>query len=440
MTAQLTTPAAFTPTRVGEVELSGPLPFVAATDDQRRYGSAKLLARWYSEPLALVDVPLDRDGATPEQVAEAVWPAVRTALSARLAAAGDRPPATLPVEGVRLSGPSPYLVGRQRGIVSAPPVSVVVCTRGRAAMLPACLDAVAAQDYPNFEIIVVDNAPTSDAVAAVVAARRDSALPLSRIVEPRPGLAWARNKGLSVSHGQFVAFVDDDGRPDRHWLAEIVHGFRGAPDVAGVGGVILPAVLNTPAQNWFERFGGHSKGRGFQAEVFDAASHIRQHPLYPLPPFGTGANMAFDRDALERIGGFDVALGAGTAVRGGEDTAAISDLMLSGATFVYWPGAVMWHHHRTEFTQLADQLRGYGSGLTAFYTRALTDPRKLAALARLVPAALHDLRGKDSVRTATMGEDYPAELRRAHRRGMLAGPALYLGSRLTQARARRRGR
>ena len=71
-------------------------------------------------------------------------------------------------------------------------------------------------------------------------------------------------------------------------------------------------MLDTPAQRLYEQFGGHSKGRGLAAEVFDVASHARQHPLYPLPAFGVGASMAFDREALLRIGGFDVALGAGT--------------------------------------------------------------------------------------------------------------------------------
>jgi hypothetical protein len=189
---------------------------------------------------------------------------------------------------------------------------------------------------------------------------------------------------------------------------------------------------------WFVEFGGHSKGRGFTSDVFDAASHAQQHPLYPLPPFGVGASMAFDRQALRAIGGFDVALGAGTPARAGEDTAAISDLMLSGATFVYWPGSVTWHEHRRDFDELARQLDGYGSGLTAFYIRAvLRDPRRLVALVRLAPRALRDLRGTGSVRTASMGEDYPAALRRASRLGMLAGPFRYLRSRRVQARVAR---
>ena len=198
---------------------------------------------------------------------------------------------------------------------------------------------------------------------------------------------------------------------------------------------MVPAALDTPAQRLYEQFGGHSKGRGLAAEVFDVASHARQHPLYPLPAFGVGASMAFDREALLRIGGFDVALGAGTPARAGEDTAAICDLMLDGGTFVYWPGAVMWHEHRQEFAEVERQLDGYGSGLTAFYTRALLrDPRRLLTLARLAPRALRDLRGKDSVRTATMTDEYPATLRRASVRGMISGPFRYLRSRRAQTR------
>jgi hypothetical protein len=145
--------------------------------------------------------------------------------------------------------------------------------------------------------------------------------------------------------------------------------------------------------------------------------------------------MAFDRELLLGSGGFDVALGAGTPARAGEDTAAIGDLMLAGAAFVYWPGAIMWHEHRRELPDLERQLFGYGAGLTAFYLRAvLRSPRRLLTLARLAPRAVRDLAGSGSLRTAAMGDGYPRALRRATRQGMLAGPVRYLHSRRVQAR------
>ncbi len=426
----------FAPVRVCEVELSGPLPAISAdgAPGTGRYGAAWVLARWYSEPVAAARVSLADGDVSPDQLAAALWPAVAAPLAERLAAAGEQVPVSLPATGIPAAAPAPFSLGRAKALAGAPPASVIVCTRYRPERLAACLDALEAQDYPDYEVVVVDNAPAGDATARLVGARGGRAA-VRYVMEPRPGLSWARNAGLAAARGKIVAFLDDDELPDRHWLAEMARGFTVAPHVAGVSGTVLPAKLDTPAQCLFERFGGHSKGRGFTAGIFDQASHASQHPLYPLPSFGVGASMAFDREALRAIGGFDVALGAGTPARAGEDTAVISELMLDGATFVYWPAAIMWHEHRSEFAELELQLNGYGSGLTAFYVSALLrDPRRLGSLLRLARRALRDLRGHGSVRTATMGEGYPAALRRANLLGMLAGPVRYLRSRCVQAR------
>ena len=441
MTITEGSPMNFSPTAVLEMDLSDPVTGISA---DAVYGAAFVLARWYSEPVALVDIPLCNGTADADQVAHALWRAAAPLVSARapagFPAASDGFPDELLTTGLRLPWRPAYLNGRAKALLNAPPASVIVCTRDRTDKLASCLAAVLRQEYPNFEVIVVDNAPATDAVADLVSRLRASGtrgVPLRHVVEPRPGLSWARNTGLAVASGKIVAYLDDDEYPDRHWLAELARGFTLDKRVAGVSGLVLPASLDTPAQNLYEQFGGHSKGRGLTAEIFDKASHKRQHPLYPLPAFGVGASMAFDRAALTRIGGFDVALGAGTTARAGEDTAAIADVMLKGGTFVYWPGAIMWHTHRATLAEVERQLNGYGSGLTAFYTRALlSNPRNLAALIKLAPRALRDLRGRDSVRTATMSDDYPASLRRASMLGMLAGPLRYLRSRQVQARVR----
>jgi hypothetical protein len=120
-----------------------------------------------------------------------------------------------------------------------------------------------------------------------------------------------------------------------------------------------------------------------------------------------------------------VALGTGSLARGGADTAAVADLMLTGGTIVYWPGALVWHWLGETLAELAQQLGDYGSGLAAGCTRALLHgPRRLTAAARLSPPAWRDLGA-------------PARLRRAARRGLLAGPVRYLRGRIQHRKAER---
>ena len=102
---------------------------------------------------------------------------------------------------------------------------------------------------------------------------------------------------------------------------------------------------------------GHSKGRGFTPDEFSPHTWSEQTPLYPLPPFGVGANMAFRTKALRRLGGFDEALGAGTPAQGSEDTKMFTDLLREGDTVAYRPSAVTRHFHRRDLEGLRRQMR-----------------------------------------------------------------------------------
>src|SRR6202007_143548 len=124
-----------------------------------------------------------------------------------------------------------------------------------------------------------------------------------------------------------IAFLDDDAVPDRYWLAEIVRGFSAGARGGCVTGRVLPAELRTEHQQWFEQLGGIQPGRGFNQEIFGPGHS--QSPLYPYPPFGAGANMAFHREALVDIGGFHVSLGAGTPAMAAEDTFAFTRTLLA---------------------------------------------------------------------------------------------------------------
>jgi GT2 family glycosyltransferase len=286
-------------------------------------------------------------------------------------------------------------------------------------------------------VLVVDNAPVTDATAEVVrsAARRGR---VEYLLEPRGGLSFARNAAVAAAPNRILAWIDDDEVADPYWLAEVARALADHPEADVVSGVIVPAELETRAQVWFEQFGGHSKGRGFRPDVFSPATAHRQSPLYPLPPFGTGANMTFRPGVIERIGGFDTALGAGTPAMGSEDTLAFTQVLVNGGTIVYQPTAVTHHYHRRDLDGLHRQMVGYGAGLTAAYTSLLLRrPGLLWPLLKLAPSALRDLTGSDSLRVSTLEDDFPRELLKANRRGMLAGPRAYLkGRRAAKAKAR----
>lgn len=430
------TSGGFTPARIIEVELTGPLPTL---DHDGHYGRAWILVRLHTEPVGVCVVTLPEEGISPDELAALLWREVAEPVAERFAAAGLTRPATLTGGGLAVEPATwPFLRGRSATLASAPFISVLVCTRDRPDQIKKCLDRLAGQKYPRFEVVVVDNAPTSDALRGVVEGRviEDQGAEFRYCVEPRPGLSWARNTGIAAAASDIIAFLDDDDEPDEYWLASIADGFARSERIGCVTGIVLPARLDNAIEGLFEEVGGHSKGRGFARETFTKSGP--QSPLYPLPPFGAGANMAFRRTVLDRIGGFDVALGAGTPAAAGEDTLALTLALLCDYEIAYEPSALMWHHHRQDMASLNRQLHGYSIGLTAFYAALLRHrPSALLGLIKLLPAAGGYLKGAAAAPDdgpVEQPRDLPEGLDRRRLQGMLKGPLLYARSRRLQRR------
>jgi hypothetical protein len=427
----------FSPMRIVEIELTAPLPKL---DGAGRYGRAWVLIRLHSEPVGVRVVDLPPGGLDPERLAAQLWAEVSTPVAERFAAAGRSRPDGLTAAGLA-SDPEgwPFLSRRAQVLADAPFISVVICTRDRPEQVKKCLERVGQQEYPRYEVVVVDNAPTSDALRQVIEGQPAGRAEFRYAVEPRPGLSWARNAGVAAAKGDIIAFLDDDEEPDAHWLTGIAEGFTRGTRIGCVSGIVLPARLDLPVEVMFEEIGGHSKGRGFVRETFDRRGP--QSPLFPLPPFGVGANMAFRRAALDRIGGFDTALGAGTPTGGGEDTLAITLVLLEDFEVAYEHAAVMWHYHRPDVASLNKQLHGYSVGLTAFYAALLRKrPGTIFGLLRLLPAAggyLTGGGGGPAEEPAGPPPELAAQLDRRQLQGMLSGPLAYARSRRVQRRAGR---
>ena len=381
-----------------DVEITEPLPTIPGERDGVRVGQAWLLLRRCTEPVDLVRLPLPETGLTPSDLAT-----------------------PLGVTAAPLPTGSSYVAGRVAALALASNVTVVVCTRNRPQSLARTLESVRSQRHPSARVLVVDNAPTEPATLGVA---KDAGV--DYLAVEQPGLSRARNAAVRATAGETLAWIDDDEVADRYWLGEIARGLVEHPDADVLCGSIVAAELETPAQMWFEQFGGLVKGRGWQPAVFSPATRHTFNPLFPLPPFGAGANMVTRPGVIERMGGFDPALGAGSPAMGGEDTLFFSSLLRAGGTIAYQPRILTRHYHRRDLDGLRAQLVGYGTGLTAAYTALVRrEPAVLVALAGLAPRAARELFGPGGRLTATTGPDFPVDLLSANRRAMLRGPAAY---------------
>jgi len=414
--------------RLVDVELSQELPTISHDGSDW----VQLLVTLHEQPLGTVLVDL-RDGPVPPtSLAAMVSQALGDQVNAHLlldrsdedvGAPGDRPPI-------------PRCLRELEPPAATPLVSVVVPTHNRPTQLAACIESLLSVDYPTFEVIVVDNAPSDDATARMVDERFGGDPRVRYLREQRPGASLARNVGTRDARGEIVAFTDDDALVDRHWLATLAQGFAEDPMVRCVAGLTLPTQIETPAQVAFELYGGMTCG--YRRRVYDLHDHRGDTLLYPYTAgvFGASNNVAFRRAPFLQSGGFDVTLGPATPAFAAEDLDAFLSIILAGYRILYEPRAVVRHEHRRDFPDLYWQVFTYAAGFTALLLKwALADRGVALDLARRVPRLLPAALFASHRSGAEAGcGDYPAQLRWLERLGLLYGPVAYGRSRMQHRR------
>ena len=227
----------------------------------------------------------------------------------------------------------PFPAAEQR---AWPKMSVVVCAYNAADTLDDCLESLGKLDYPDYEVILVNDG-SKDATEAI--AHR---YPFVRVITtPNNGLSAARNIGLSAATGAIVAYTDADVRVDSHWLTYLVQPFLTSDVVAAGGPNVVPA--DDP---WVAQCVARSPG-GPTHVLFD--DRIAEH----VP----GCNFAVRRDALLAIGGFNPIY-----LRAGDDVDVCWRLQARGWRIGFAPAALVWHHHRPSVRAYWRQQVGYGEG------------------------------------------------------------------------------
>ncbi len=431
----------FAPVRMDEVELSVPLPELPAGSSRfgAPFASSLCLVRLHGRPLGMIRVDIPAGGLPAEDLARRISAELGDRVSSHLLADG-LPPAEVNRDGLEAPG-TPACVAETERLLSDPPsVAVVICTRNRPESVRVTLRSILASDYPDErrEVIVVDNAAEADPSIAVAAEEAGERVPVRVIHEPVPGLSNARNCGLRAADVEIIVFADDDVEVDRHWLKALVAPFRQDERVGATSGLTLPGAMDSPVQLWTEGFGG--RVRPLDRRRFDLAEPPPDRPLFPFTvgEFGAGRNMAFRRKLLDRLGGFDPALGPGTIAHDGDDIETLLRLILAGHAVVHDPAAIVYHAHPDDYGELEDRVWGYGIGLTACLTKAVLDrPSLLIDLGRKLPRGIAFAISPSSEKNRGRQPDFPRSLARRELAGMAYGPIAYLRSRRASRRTRR---
>jgi GT2 family glycosyltransferase len=398
------------PTFICDYELSAPFE---ERSDLQRFGDARVLLRLHGRPLGHTRVPVVNGRVDVESLDRQI---VRD-YSLRFASLfAERAIATavLPTE----LNPERLLDVRSNSRAPTPTVTVAVCTRDRPDALAQCLSALRHLDYRNLDIVVVDNAPTTEATASLV---RDRFPGVRYIREPRPGLDWARNRAILECRGEILAFTDDDVIVDSGWVTALAAVFAASPDVMAVTGLVVPYELETDAQQIFEDYGGFGRGytrRWYRAPRDGPASLVHGGS----GKFGTGANMAFRRQVFDVIGGFDPALDVGTPANGGGDLDMFFRVLKDGHTLVYEPAAIVRHRHRRSRSELQSQIANNGVGFFAYLVRTAKVFRdERIAVLRLGAWWLWWWNIRRLLRSYVRTEHVPRSLIRAELKGSIIG-------------------
>ncbi|MDB9313205.1 glycosyltransferase family 2 protein [Spirulina sp. CS-785/01] len=254
-------------------------------------------------------------------------------------------------------------------------ISAIICTHNRDRYLGAAIDSLLAQDFTDYEVIVVDNA-SSDRTKEVTEAR----LPhpkLQYIYEPVTGLSVARNAGAKAAKGEILAYLDDDAVASKGWLSAIAAGFAQKENLAIAGGkvtLLWPDGHSRPP--WL------SEGLSGNLGAFDLGDTIVAITTPNLTP--RGLNYAIRRTFLDDIGGFDVNLGrVGTNLLSNEELQMTELALAKGWEVAYLPDALVAHNVTPDRLERSWFLRrGWWQGVSECYREQLAGRAGVAQFGR----------------------------------------------------------
>ena len=290
-----------------------------------------------------------------------------------------------------------------------PTLTAVICTRDRPQLLARALRSLLEQRQQPLEILVVDNAPSSDQTQQTIAREFPS---IRYVREPVPGLDFARNRAMREAQGDILAYLDDDAVADPDWIAATEQAFAANPRLGACMGKVDALTLDNPGARLFEANGGFARGTTrilLPPGAGPDPAGISRPLIAWCISVGSGVSMALRKDLLLRLGGFDNALDLGAALPGGGDHDMLWRLLESGAEVVYEPRVQARHEHRPEREAAERQILEHNRALIATLTKLVVASKwrwkgsilafLLWRLAKPLKRVLWSLAGRDPLPT-----------------------------------------
>jgi glycosyltransferase involved in cell wall biosynthesis len=241
-------------------------------------------------------------------------------------------------------------------------ISLIICTRDRCQQLARCLQFVRGIIFErSWEVIVVNNGSIDGTGTVVQNFISSNSLSVRYIFEPKLGKSNALNSGLENARGDIIAFTDDDCYPVPDFLSAIWKVFQSPSVDYMVGRVMLHDPADHPIAVNESLTPVTYRGRSFLSGG--------------LGFFG-GGNMAFRRNIIVEIGGFDPMFGPGSRFRYAEDLDVIGRASAMGYEGRYCPDVVVRHHHQRKKSDTPAVWKACGIGTGAYHMKLLLTYRE----------------------------------------------------------------
>jgi GT2 family glycosyltransferase len=234
-------------------------------------------------------------------------------------------------------------------------VSVVISTKDRGADVMRPVRALLENDYPNFEIIIVDQSESGETAASLQPLITDTRIVYIRTT--RTGISVGRNLGTRAARGRIIAMTDDDCEPSSTWVSSIAEAFASEQKI----GMVFGSILAAP----------HDPSEGMIPACNIAEPYLATSLKERLHVEGMGACMAYRRSMWEQLKGFDESLGVGTELRSAEDSDFAVRALMAGHSIFATPGAAIVHHGFRSWQDARDLAFDYWYGTGALHAKLL---------------------------------------------------------------------